>query len=142
MSIKRLLLATSVAAFTASGAAFAADDGMSKSGAAAGTMSSSSGTSAPSGAATTQANISQAQTALKEKGLYKGPVDGQLGPETRHAISLFQRQNGLKQTAQLDARTMRELSGGGARSGTGRNPAGTPNMPMGAPATGGAGGIR
>jgi peptidoglycan hydrolase-like protein with peptidoglycan-binding domain len=66
--------------------------------------------------------VKQAQTALKQKGLYNGPVDGQVGPATRNAIMQFQQQNGLKQSAQLDSSTMSTLqsnsntSSGGARS--------------------------
>jgi peptidoglycan hydrolase-like protein with peptidoglycan-binding domain len=71
------------------------------------------------GAGASHSDVTQAQTALKEKGLYSGPIDGRIGPKTRQAISQFQRQNGLKQTAQLDSRTMSELQGGGGTSGSG-----------------------
>ena len=47
-------------------------------------------------------------------------VSGGIGPETKAAISQFQQQNGLKQSAQLDSETMSGLqSGGSSRSGAG-----------------------
>ncbi len=36
------------------------------------------------------------QMALKETGLYKGSVDGKIGPKTKQAIEEFQKKNGLK----------------------------------------------
>lgn len=61
--------------------------------------------------------VKLAQQALKEEGLYKGKIDGQFGPKTRSAVAQFQKQNGLKQTAQLDRRTMMKLKEGGASGG-------------------------
>jgi peptidoglycan hydrolase-like protein with peptidoglycan-binding domain len=63
-----------------------------------------------------QANVSPstvqlAQQELKSKGLYNGPIDGIAGPETQTAISQFQRQNGLPQTAMLDQQTLDRLVG-------------------------------
>jgi Putative peptidoglycan binding domain len=75
--------------------------------------------------------IKQAQTALKQEGLYKGKVDGKLGPQTKSALAQFQKQNGLKQTAQLDAPTIGKLKGGGATSGGGMPSGGGDNMPSG-----------
>lgn len=114
MSLKRLMLATSVVALSLSGAAFAA--GPSSSTQPSGSTSGMSSThesmsNSSTGAGVSHSDVSQAQTALKEKGLYSGPIDGRIGPKTRQAISQFQRQNGLKQTAQLDSRTMSELHG-------------------------------
>jgi hypothetical protein len=63
------------------------------------------------------ARVKLAQQALKEEGLYKGKIDGQFGPKTRSAVAQFQKQNGLKQTAQLDRRTMMKLKEGGASGG-------------------------
>jgi peptidoglycan hydrolase-like protein with peptidoglycan-binding domain len=54
-------------------------------------------------------NVRQAQEALQDQGLYKGQVDGKMGPQTKHAITQFQKQKGLKQTAQLDQPTMNDL---------------------------------
>ena len=58
-------------------------------------------------------DVVKAQQALKQQGLYKGSVDGKVGPETRTAISQFQKKNGLQQTAQLDQQTMGQLEGSG-----------------------------
>ncbi len=141
MSMKQLLLVTSVVALAASGTAFAAGSDTASNSSASNSMSLAKSMHASTSAATTQAKVSQAQSALKQKGLYSGPVDGRLGPKTRHAISQFQRESGLKQTAQLDARTMTELagSGGTSRTNSGRSatPPEAPNPTMGAPATGG-----
>jgi peptidoglycan hydrolase-like protein with peptidoglycan-binding domain len=73
--------------------------------------------------------VVDAQRALRQQGLYKGPVDGKIGPETRTAISRFQKQNGLQQSAQLDEPTLNDLQGGGGSSGS-RMPsnAGTPGV--------------
>jgi peptidoglycan hydrolase-like protein with peptidoglycan-binding domain len=121
--MKRLLLATSILALTAAGA-FA--QGMSNAPSNAprslspssGASSSSATTPATPGMSSTAtsespAQVIQAQQALKQKGLYNGPVDGKVGPETRSAISQFQKQNGLQQTAQLDEQTLDNLQGSG-----------------------------
>jgi peptidoglycan hydrolase-like protein with peptidoglycan-binding domain len=72
---------------------------------------SSSASSTTSSAQASPDEVTDAQRALRQQGLYKGPVDGKIGPETRTAISRFQKQNGLKQTAQLDEPTMNNLQG-------------------------------
>ena len=121
MALKRLMLATSVVALSLSGAAFAAgpSGSMQPSGSSSGMSSTHESTSTSSmGAGVSHSEVTQAQTALKQKGLYSGPIDGRIGPKTRQAISQFQRQNGLKQTAQLDSRTMSGLHGSGT-SGSG-----------------------
>jgi peptidoglycan hydrolase-like protein with peptidoglycan-binding domain len=58
--------------------------------------------------------VRQAQIALKQKGLYDGPIDGKEGPRTRTAITQFQKQNGLQQSAQLNRRTLNALQAGGS----------------------------
>jgi peptidoglycan hydrolase-like protein with peptidoglycan-binding domain len=126
--MKRLLLATSILALAAGGA-FA--QGMNNAPSDAprslspSTGASSSSRTAPavqgmSSTATTESptQVMQAQQALKQKGLYTGPVDGKVGPETRSAISQFQKQNGLQQSAQLDEQTIDNLQGSGAGSRT------------------------
>jgi peptidoglycan hydrolase-like protein with peptidoglycan-binding domain len=155
MSVKRLVLATSIVALAATGAAFAQNsganstpgvtgnssvtgqhgansgamqnNGMSGSGSdmsGGSTSGSSSGMSSRSNRSMSSSNASQsdvmrAQQALKDKGLYNGQVDGKIGPETRTAISQFQRQNGLKQSAQLDQQTLGDLSNGGGVNNSG-----------------------
>ena len=53
--------------------------------------------------------LRQAQTQLRAAGLYKGRIDGQMGPETRQAVLAFQQHHGLTATGLLDHRTMVEL---------------------------------
>jgi peptidoglycan hydrolase-like protein with peptidoglycan-binding domain len=62
--------------------------------------------------------VKQAQEALQTQGLYHGQLDGKWGPETRHAVAQFQKQKGLKQTAQLDEQTMSDLQSGGDSGGS------------------------
>jgi peptidoglycan hydrolase-like protein with peptidoglycan-binding domain len=56
-------------------------------------------------------DIRWAQVELRYRGLYKGSLDGVLGPETKHALDQFQKNNGLGRTAALDARTWEALTG-------------------------------
>lgn len=56
-----------------------------------------------------RATVQEAQQQLKSQGLYDGPVDGKLGAGTRDAIRKYQQQNGLSETAQLDAATLQHL---------------------------------
>jgi peptidoglycan hydrolase-like protein with peptidoglycan-binding domain len=55
-------------------------------------------------------DIRWAQVELRHKGLYKGSLDGILGPETRRALGQFQKNNGLGRTASLDAQTWEALT--------------------------------
>jgi peptidoglycan hydrolase-like protein with peptidoglycan-binding domain len=52
----------------------------------------------------------QVQKELKSAGLYKGPIDGEVGPKMKQAISQFQQQNGLNQTGVVDQQTFAALS--------------------------------
>jgi len=77
--------------------------------------SNSAGNTSPSGRSGGRASsddIRQAQEALQDQGLYHGQVDGKWGPETKRAVSQFQKQKGLKQTAQLDHQTLNDLQSG------------------------------
>ena len=56
-------------------------------------------------------DIRWAQLELRYRGLYKGSLDGVLGPKTRQALAQFQKNNGLDQTASLDAQTWEMLTG-------------------------------
>ena len=69
-------------------------------------------------------DIRHAQRSLKQQGLYKGRVDGKFGPQTRTAVSEFQKQNGLPQTASLDEQTMNDLHSGGKGMSHGSSPSG------------------
>jgi Transglycosylase SLT domain/Putative peptidoglycan binding domain len=40
-------------------------------------------------------HVAGAQVALRAHGLYQGPIDGLLGPRTRHAVLTFQRRQGI-----------------------------------------------
>src|SRR3954454_10230650 len=68
-----------------------------------------------------ESQIEQIQQQLKGAGLYRGSVDGEMGPETRQAISQFQQQHGLGQTGVVDQQTLSALSSnqGGAGSSMG-----------------------
>lgn len=55
-------------------------------------------------------SIRQIQTALKNAGFYKGPVDGRIGPRTKEAIKEFQKANGLEADGVAGKRTQAKLS--------------------------------
>jgi peptidoglycan hydrolase-like protein with peptidoglycan-binding domain len=65
--------------------------------------------------------VQQAQQRLHAAGLYQGPVDGVMGPDTKAALARFQAQNGLSHTEQLDEQTFARLmqSPGTGATGTG-----------------------
>ena len=50
------------------------------------------------------------QQALKNAGLYNGPIDGNIGPKSKKAIREFQTQNGLTADGKVGARTWKKLS--------------------------------
>jgi peptidoglycan hydrolase-like protein with peptidoglycan-binding domain len=56
-------------------------------------------------------DIRWAQVELCGQGLYKGSLDGILGPETKRVLGQFQKNNGLGRTASLDAQTWDALTG-------------------------------
>jgi peptidoglycan hydrolase-like protein with peptidoglycan-binding domain len=56
-------------------------------------------------------DIREAQLELRHSGLYNGPLNGVIGPQTRQALVRFQKDNGLEQTATLDALTMVAMFG-------------------------------
>ena len=49
------------------------------------------------------------QQALKNAGLYKGAIDGKIGPGTRRAITEFQQQNGLTADGKVGKKTWEKL---------------------------------
>lgn len=49
------------------------------------------------------------QSELKERGYYRGTVDGQFGAGTAGALRRFQEEKGLKVTGRLDERTLKAL---------------------------------
>ncbi len=56
--------------------------------------------------------VRMAQQRLHAAGLYNGPEDGVMDPDTRAAIARYQQQNGLQRTESLDAATLASLQGG------------------------------
>ena len=56
-------------------------------------------------------DVRWAQVELRDRGLYKGSLDGVLGPATRRALGRFQQNSGIEQTASLDAQTWEALTG-------------------------------
>ena len=58
-------------------------------------------------------DIRWAQVELRYRGLYQGSLDGIVGPETKRALSQFQKMNGLGPTASLDVQTWEALTGSG-----------------------------
>ena len=56
-------------------------------------------------------DIRWAQVELRYRGLYKGSLDGVLGPQTKRALTQFQQNSGLTRTASLDAQTWEALTG-------------------------------
>jgi hypothetical protein len=53
--------------------------------------------------------IANVQSALQEQGYYRDAVDGLIGPNTRAALSYFQRDHGLPVTAAIDGPTLQAL---------------------------------
>jgi len=61
-------------------------------------------------------DIRVVQRVLIERGLLHGEADGVLGPETREAVSAFQRQQGIEVTGSIDTRTVSSLGVSGRLS--------------------------
>jgi len=53
--------------------------------------------------------VGSVQTQLRNDGYYDGPIDGQLGPQTRQALADFQADNGLAVTSAVDEPTLATL---------------------------------
>lgn len=77
-----------------------------------------------SGKHMSRAEITDVQQKLQADNLYSGKIDGMLGRQTRRAIAEYQKQNGLRVTANLDRQTRDSLLG---TTGT-ANPAPTTRM--------------
>lgn len=56
------------------------------------------------------------QQKLKSQGLYKGAIDGIVGPQTQAALKAFQQRNGIAPTGRLDERTKLTLANPPPRS--------------------------
>lgn len=57
-------------------------------------------------------DIRDAQARLAELGLYKGAIDGRMGPKTSEAVRNFQARSGLEATGAVDIRLMARLKDG------------------------------
>jgi len=66
--------------------------------------------SAKTDAIKSKLSMKEVQTALKNSGFYKGPIDGKIGAKTREAIKEFQKANGLKADGMVGKRTANKLS--------------------------------
>ncbi len=55
------------------------------------------------------AKIKAAQQILAKDGLYKGKVDGMIGPMTTNAVKAFQKKNGLKADGIIGPITLKKL---------------------------------
>lgn len=66
-------------------------------------------------ATTAPMTLREAQQRLAELGYKPGAADGKTGPRTREALKLFQKDNGLPPSGQLDAETMHRLRSARAR---------------------------
>ena len=79
----------------------------------------------PTALASSHKDAKTVQQSLKDKGLYNGPIDGRLGPQSRGAIREYQKSENLPVTGRLDAETAGKLgvgpeSIGGSFEGAGR----------------------
>jgi peptidoglycan hydrolase-like protein with peptidoglycan-binding domain len=74
-------------------------------------------------------DILQAQQQLRAQHLYNGPIDGMLNPQTKHALSAYQKKNGLGRTATLDQATRRSLFEHTGVSGGSNLPSSLPPSP-------------
>ena len=57
----------------------------------------------------TDNNVSAVQSALKQRGYYRGGVDGDAGPGTRGAVVSFRQDNGLGTSSRIDEPLLRAL---------------------------------
>ena len=97
----------------------------------------------PSTVTASELLIRAVQQQLKFSGLYNGPVDGNMSPETQRAFRQFQQQHGLRQSGTLDSRTYTALQGdtGGdtGQVGSSMTPGGQPLGAAGSDHTSGSG---
>jgi murein L,D-transpeptidase YcbB/YkuD len=59
--------------------------------------------------AAARARLRQVQERLQAAGFSPGPLDGQLGPQTRAALRRYQQRKGLRATGSLDPQTLKAL---------------------------------
>ena len=63
----------------------------------------------------TRGEVRNAQRELKAEGLYKGAVDGIVGPQTKEAVNTYEKNHDLPQTPGLDQKTARRIGGPAGR---------------------------
>lgn len=80
--------------------------------------------------------LREAQQQLAAAGLYHGPIDGVMDPDTRAAIANFQQQRGLPRTEQLDQQTMAQLRSAQTAGSGSSTPGASPIAPAGQMPTG------
>jgi peptidoglycan hydrolase-like protein with peptidoglycan-binding domain len=75
------------------------------------------------------ADVRTAQQSLQDKGFNPGPIDGRMGPQTKAAITDFQKKENLKVTGRLDKDTKARLmaSGTSTSSTTATTPSASPS---------------
>jgi peptidoglycan hydrolase-like protein with peptidoglycan-binding domain len=71
---------------------------------------------APAAPSPVQERTMRVQIALEGLGLYRGTVDGLMGPQTRAAISGYQKTLGMEGTGEIDDRLLEALGIGGDRA--------------------------
>jgi peptidoglycan hydrolase-like protein with peptidoglycan-binding domain len=76
-----------------------------------------------------RAEVRDIQQKLQADNLYHGKVDGMMGRETRRALADYQRQNGLRVTANLDRQTRDSLLGATGTTTPPASPAGMAPAP-------------
>jgi murein DD-endopeptidase MepM/ murein hydrolase activator NlpD len=81
-----------------------------------GTSAAGSPSDAGSTAGAGSPNIAALQVGLRARGLYRGTVDGLLGPSTQQAVIRFQRRAGLSPNGAIGPRTRKALGRYGRRS--------------------------
>lgn len=81
---------------------------------------------APLQASPVQERTMRVQIALESLGLYRGTVDGLMGPQTRAAIAGYQKTLGMEATGEIDDRLMEALGIGAARPPRADQPASAP----------------
>ena len=79
--------------------------------------------------------VRDAQQRLQAAGLYNGPVDGLMDPDTRAALARYQQQHGLRRPETLDQATLADLMNQPVGSGS-TTPATTTPGPAPSAATG------
>ena len=79
------------------------------------------------------ASVREAQQQLSTLGLYRGPIDGRMDPNTRAAITAFQQRNGLPRTDTLDRTTFAWLMNSNSTVGYGSSAPPLGNGPMTSP---------